>query len=90
MTGSLKQAVTQRIAKSHHTWKQVHYKFLRNKAITPRIKLIMWNSLIRSAMIYGLRTTEMPTSQTKRIGTFKYKHIRASMNPGWKEEKWYP
>ena len=50
----------------------------------------MWNSLIRSTMIYGLHTTEMPISQAKRIETFMYKHIRAMMNPGWKEEKWYP
>ena len=90
MVGSLKLAVTQRIAKAHHTWKQVRYKLLRDKAIAPRIKLIMWNSLIRSTMIYGLHTTEMPISQTKRIESFMYKHIRAMMNTGWKEEKWYP
>ena len=86
MVGSLNQAVTQRIAKAHHTWKQVHYKILRNKAIAPRIKLIMWNSLIRSAMTYGLHTTEMPLSQTKRMETCTYNHIRAMTNPGWKEE----
>ena len=90
MTGSLKQAVTQRIAKAQHTWKQINYKLLRNKAIAPRIKLILWNSLIRSTMIYGLHTTELPPSQTKRMETFMYKNIRAMMNPGWKEEKWYP
>ena len=90
MTGSQTKAVTLRIAKAHHTWKQVRYKLLRNKAITPRIKLIMWNSLIGSTMIYGLHTTEMPISQTKRIETFMYKHIRTMMNPGWKDEQWYP
>ena len=90
MTGSLKEAVTQRIAKAHQTWKQIHFKLRRNKAITKKIKLILWNSLIRSTMIYGLHTTEMPESQTKRIESFMYKHIRAMMNPGWKGEKWYP
>ena len=90
MNGSLIQAVTQRIAKSQHAWKQIHYKLLRKKAIAPRIKRTLWNSLIRSTMIYGLHTTEMPPSQTKRMEAFMYKNIRTMMNPGWKEEKRYP
>merc|ERR1712112_8927 len=41
-------------------------------------------------MIYGLHTTEIPPSQIKTLGTFMYKNIRAMMNPGWREGKWYP
>ena len=88
--GSLTNAVARRMEKSQHTWKQVNYKLLRNKAITPRIKLILWNSLIRSTMIYGLHTAEIPTSQMERMESFMYKNIRAMMNPGWREDKWYP
>ena len=90
MNGSIKNAVTRRMEKAQHTWKQVNYKLLRNKAITPKIKLTLWNSLIRSAMIYGLHTTEIPASQMGRMESFMYKNIRAMMNPGWREEKCYP
>ena len=37
MNGSLTNAVARRMEKSQHTWKQVNYKLLRNKAIAPRI-----------------------------------------------------
>ena len=41
-------------------------------------------------MIYGLHTAEIPTSQMERMESFMYKNIRAMMNPGWREDKWYP
>ena len=41
-------------------------------------------------MIYGLHTAEIPPSQIKTLETFMYKNIRATMNPGWREDKWYP
>ena len=52
MNGSLNQTVMRRMGKAQHTWKHVNYKLLRNKAIAPRIKLILRNSQIRSTMIY--------------------------------------
>ena len=33
MIGSLKNAATQRIAKAHQTWKQIHFKLLRPKQL---------------------------------------------------------
>ena len=44
------------------------------------------NSLIRSAMTYGLHAAEIPHSQMERMETYMYKHIRTMMNPKWKEE----
>ena len=90
MTGNLNKAVTRRIAKAQLTWKQIHRKLLRNPAITPKIRLMLWNSLIRSTMIYGLHTTEMPRNQIERIETYMYKYIRTMMNPRWEEKQWYP
>lgn len=84
------QAVMRRMEKAQHTWKQVNYKLLRNKAITPRIKIILQNSLIRSTMIYGLHTAEIPPTRMERMETSTCKNIRAMMNPGWREDKWYP
>ena len=90
MKGSLQKAATKRIAKAQDAWGKVNFKLLRNKAVTPKIKIMLWNSLIRSAMIYGLHTTEMPHIQTERMEAYMYRHIRTMMNPGCKEEKWYP
>ena len=39
--------------------KQVNRKVFRKKAIGPKIKITLWNSLIRSTMIYGLRAKEL-------------------------------
>ena len=90
MLGNIKNAVTDRIKKAHQKWKQINYKLLRNKAVDKKIKLMLRNSLIRSTMIYGLHTTQIPENQIKRMESSMYKNIRTMMNPKWKEEKWYP
>ena len=66
-TGNLTKAVVMRIANAQNIWEMVNYKLLRNKAIAPRIKLILWNSLIRSTVIYGLHTKELPRNLIERL-----------------------
>ena len=79
-----------RIAKSQNTWEIAHCQLLRNKVIAPRIKLILWNSLIRSTAIYGLHTKELPRNLIERMEIYMCKQIRTMMNPRRKDEEWYP
>ena len=46
--------------------------------------------MIRSTIIYGLHTKELPRNLLRRLETYMYKQIRTMMNPCWVEEAWYP
>ena len=87
--GSLTKEVAARIAKAQNTWRIVNIRLLRNKVINPRIKIMIWNSLIRGRMVYGLRTKELPRNLPNQLETYMYKHIRTMMDPWWKDEAWY-
>ena len=88
--GSLTNAVAARIAKAQNTWIISNCRLHRYKVISPRIKIMLWNSPIRSAMIYGLHTKELQRNLLKHLETYMYKHIRTTMNPRRKDEAWYP
>ena len=90
MRGSLAKEVEARIAKAQNAWGIVDSRLLRNKVTDPRIKIIIWNSLIRSTVIYGLHTKEVPRNIINQLETYMCKHIRTMMNPRWKDEAWYP
>ena len=89
-SGSLAKSVAARIEKSQNTWRIANGRLLRNKVIIPRIKIMLRDSLIRRTMIDGLRTKELPRNLLNQLETYMYKHIRATMNPRWKDEAWYP
>ena len=86
--GSLTKAVASRIAKAQNAWIVVNIRLLRNKVTNPRIKIMLWNSLIRGTVIYGLQTKELPRNQISQLETYRYKHIRTMMDPRWKYEAW--
>ena len=90
MAGSLTKAVAERIAKSQNAWGIVNIRLRRYKVINPRIKILLWNSLIRSTMIYGLHTKELPRNLINQLETYMYKHIRTMANTRWGDEAWYP
>ena len=88
--GNLTKEVEERIAKAKNTWGIVNRRLLRNEVINPMVELILRNSIISSAAIYGLRKKELPRNLINQLETYMYKHIRTMMNPRWKDEAWYP
>ena len=92
MAGSLNRAVEARIRQAANTWKQVNRKISRNKALSPMIRILLWNSPIRGTMIYGLRTKDIPGHIAERMEIYIYmsKHIRTIACPNWKPGEWYP
>ena len=60
MAGHPANAVAERIKKARNTWKQVSREIFRNKAFVRKIKILLWNTLIRSTMIYGVRAKALP------------------------------
>lgn len=82
MAGNLNNAVGEWANRANQTWTQVARKISRNNAIKPEIK-ILWNSLIRGAMIYGLCAKDIPRKLLNKLDTYMYKHLRTMMNPRW-------
>ena len=70
--------------------KLVSRKIFRNKAFSPKIKILLWRSLIRSAMAYGLRAREIPRHLLEKMEAYMYKHLRMMMNLRWQIDEWYP
>ena len=81
MNGSVAKAVAARIAKAQNTWRIVNRRLLRNEVTNPRINIMLWSSIIRSAMIYGLRTKELSRNLINQLETYMYKHIITMRNP---------
>ena len=79
--GSTSKAVAERITKAQNTLGIVNYRIPHIEVINTRIEIMIWNSLIRSTIIYGPRAKDLPRNLIGRIETYMYKHIRATMRP---------
>ena len=90
MAGKLDKAVEARIQKATITWKHASRMIFRGNAFNRKIKVTLWNSLIRSTMIYGLRTRDIPRHMLRKMEIYLFKQIRTMINPNWKTEAWYP
>ena len=69
MAGNLKKAADARIQKANITWRHVIRKIFRYKAFNRKIRITLWNSLIRSTTICGLHTKDLPR---RMLGKWKY------------------
>ena len=87
MAGNLNKAGEARIKKANSTWGQVSRRIFRNKNFNRKIKIILWNSLLRSTMTYGLRAKGLPRHLIEKIEIYMYQHIRMMINPQWKIEE---
>ena len=90
MTGNLNKSAEARIQKTNNTWGQVIREVFRNKAFGRKIEILIWNSLIRSAMIYGLHTKGMPRHKVGKNRNIYVQTHKNNENPNWKIEAWYP
>lgn len=59
MARHLVKAIKARMGEATKTWDLLGRGIIRNKAISPRLKILLWNSLIRGTVIYGLHTKEL-------------------------------
>ena len=73
--------VEARIKKAPDTWGEVDRVIFRKKAIGPRIKILLWSSLIRRTTKYGLRTKDLPRYLLNRMDAYVRNHLRALTRP---------
>ena len=76
--------------KETQTWEPVTRKIFRNKALTPKIKILLWGSLIRSALIYGPHTMDLSRYLLNKMAAYMYKHHRIMTNQRCKLAGWNP
>ena len=76
MTRNLDKAADGGIQKATNTWKHVRREIFRNKAFNRKIKIMIWKSLIRSSVIYGLRTRDLPRNPPVEIEIYMFKQIK--------------
>ena len=82
-------AVNDRIHKAKQTWVILRNKLFLNEGIKPRIRIQLWNALVRSTQTYALQTKNIEHDQSRRkMEGFSYKCIRQIRNKHrYKEDK---
>ena len=71
--------ITSRIASAMATWRSLDM-FWKDVCCTLRNKLLVYNAVIRTKLLYGLETLELSTSQISRLEAFQLKGLRKILN----------
>ena len=58
-------AIQHRMAKAKQMWGVTRKKLLRNSYVPEKLRIQLWNALIRSTLTYALQTQELTESQEK-------------------------
>ena len=79
-TRNLKNDVEGGKKKTNRARKQVSRKIFRNKETKPKIRILLWESLIRSTLIYGLHTKDISRQWINKVESYIYKYPRVMVN----------
>ena len=72
---SVASEITNRISATMATWKSMDI-FWKHAQCTVKNKLQVFNSVIKSKLLYGLETLEIPSAQMSRLEAFHLKGLR--------------
>ena len=67
--------ISSRIASATATWKSLDM-FWTQACCSLKNKILIYNAVIRSKLLYALETVEIPTSQISRLEAFQLKGLR--------------
>ena len=90
MARKLDKAAEARIQKSNKHMETREPKDIPKQAFNHKVKIMIWNSLIRSTMIYRLRARGLPKRIMEKMEVYMFKQIRTMINPNLKTEAWRP
>ena len=71
----IRTEIQRRMATCIVTWNKLHL-FWRHSNTPIRTKLIVFDAVVRSKLVYGLETVRMTTAQLNRINAFQLKGLR--------------
>ena len=59
-----------RVRKARNTWGALRKELFNRENVKTRIKVLLWNALIRSTLTYALQTNQISIPGQKRLGSF--------------------
>ena len=74
-TVNISTEISSRIASATATWKSLDM-FWTQACCSLKNKILIYNAVIRSKLLYALETVEIPTSQISRLEAFQLKGLR--------------
>ena len=74
---NIRAEIENRIAATMATWRRMHvHVFFKNSNSPTRWKLLVYNSMIRSKLLCGLDTLEIPQALLSKFEAFQLKGLR--------------
>jgi len=80
-------AIKHRLQKAKETWRQTKQKLFQNKTIPEKLRIQLWNALVRSTLTYALQTQEITPAQKETINKFAQKCMRTIIDSTWYTRK---
>ena len=71
----IRAEIENRISTTMNTWKSMH-TFKKNTNCSVRWKLVVYNSMIRFKLLYGMDTVELTNSLLSRLESFQLRGLR--------------
>ena len=70
------EAVKNRLQKAQETWRLTKWKLFQNRTLPEKLRIRLWNAIVRSTLTYSLQTQELTPAQQDRINSFAQKCLR--------------
>lgn len=74
-TGNIHQEILHRLRMAHVAWKRLEDYWAKSKA-TRRQKLIIYNAIIKSKVMYGLESAHLTMTWLQKLNTFQLRGLR--------------
>jgi len=76
MRGNQHKAIKHRIQKENHTWDITKNKLFKNHKIHEKLRIQLWNALIRPTLTYALQTQSLDRQKENKLNNFAQHCIR--------------
>merc|ERR1712112_266375 len=70
MKGHQNKAVMHRLTKAKQVWGRTKNKLFKNNSIPEKLRIQLWNAIIRSTLIYALSTQQLNKTQQNKLNQF--------------------
>ena len=77
--GDTTSELNKRISDCHRTWRRLEL-FWKHSDCTSKLKLQVWNAIIRSKVMYGMTSAQLNQGALDRLDAFQLKGIRQILN----------
>ena len=84
-TNNLNEAVEDRIQKAKAAWRYIRNSIITNKNISKKLRLMLFDSLITSILLYSLHIIPMNKTNISKLQRFYSKCIRVIAEGNYKE-----